>query len=282
MAGNEARPHWQRLELIQRSALGPQQKLLLVWLWKYAGDNGHAFPRQEQLAADMGLSVRQVKRLIAGLSGTLSVTQDGVRNRYSICWDSLPDSVQAKEPRAAKKPAPKTQIGDTHVPNKQEEKGTLASPNGSGKGDTGVPNTDDDRGHSRPHIGDTGVPKEGTSTSPMTYIINSIETPIKLQCVLTGTPFPDELQSEAFDAAWREWHEYRRERRLPKWKPVTVHKQLNALARVGADAAVATLEKSIRNGWNGLFPEQQRQGKGQQTTQQRLQGLQQWADGGTP
>lgn len=274
MAGNEARPHWQRLELIQRSALGPQQKLLLVWLWKYAGDNGHAFPRQEQLAADMGLSKRQVIRLLSDLSGCVSVEKDGVRNSYQIDWDGLPDSVQ-EPPKPARKPARKTptaipEIGDTGVTKEEEAKVTLASP----IDDTGVTYPDANRCHPRHLIGDTHVTKEVTPTSPMTYIINSKETPIKLQCVLTGIPFPDELQSEAFDAAWREWHEYRRQRRLSKWKPVTVRKQLNALARVGPDAAVATLEKSIRNGWNGLFPEQQA------TQKQFGSGIKAWLEDG--
>lgn len=89
--GNDARSHWRRLELIQTSDLTAQQKMLLVWLWKYIGQNDCAWPPLADLCRDMTLSERQLRRLCGSLEGILTVTRTGKANLYTVDWDALAD-----------------------------------------------------------------------------------------------------------------------------------------------------------------------------------------------
>lgn len=65
---------------------------------------------------------------------------------------------------------------------------------------------------------------------------------------------PPELDQPAFHAAWSEWIAYRKERRLTT-RERTMSAQLHSLAPLGPSAAVECVRASIRNGWQGLFPE---------------------------
>lgn len=64
--------------------------------------------------------------------------------------------------------------------------------------------------------------------------------------------FPEALGTPAFKSAWEAWTADRRERR----KPLTARAAelaLRKLAEWGPDRAVAAIEASIANGWQGLF-----------------------------
>lgn len=63
---------------------------------------------------------------------------------------------------------------------------------------------------------------------------------------------PDALDCDAFRAAWDEWIAYRRERRLTV-TPRTLKAQAAKLAGFGLDGALASIEQSIAQGWQGLF-----------------------------
>lgn len=65
---------------------------------------------------------------------------------------------------------------------------------------------------------------------------------------------PPNLATPEFQAAWEEWQDYRRERRL-SMADRTMKSQLKMLSGLGSAAAVAAIESSIRNGYQGLFPE---------------------------
>ena len=62
------------------------------------------------------------------------------------------------------------------------------------------------------------------------------------------------LDTPAFASVWADWLRYRRERRITT-RPQTLTAQLKKLAGLGEAVAIATIERSILNGWNGLFPE---------------------------
>jgi hypothetical protein len=64
---------------------------------------------------------------------------------------------------------------------------------------------------------------------------------------------PDALDCDAFRRAWDDWHAYRRERRLPAWTDRTIKAQLAKLESYGLDGALASIEESIANGYQGLF-----------------------------
>jgi hypothetical protein len=63
---------------------------------------------------------------------------------------------------------------------------------------------------------------------------------------------PGELDTPEFHAAWERWLTHRKEIRHPL-RPTTQASQLKKLAAWGAARAVAALEQSITNGWQGIF-----------------------------
>jgi hypothetical protein len=65
---------------------------------------------------------------------------------------------------------------------------------------------------------------------------------------------PPDLASPPFPAAWTDWIAYRSERRLSN-RDRTLTLQLETLAPLGPAAAAECLKTSIRNGWQGIFPE---------------------------
>lgn len=62
-----------------------------------------------------------------------------------------------------------------------------------------------------------------------------------------------ELNSTKFEETWREWIEYRRQRRNPLTE-CTIRRQIHKLEELGHDRAVAAIGRSIENGWIGIFP----------------------------
>ncbi|WP_197442099.1 hypothetical protein [Thalassoglobus polymorphus] len=66
---------------------------------------------------------------------------------------------------------------------------------------------------------------------------------------------PKILSVPAFQSAWMEWCSYRRESKKPISKRAA-NLQIAELKKVGPDAAVAAIQKSILNDWQGLFPDE--------------------------
>lgn len=63
--------------------------------------------------------------------------------------------------------------------------------------------------------------------------------------------FPPNLRTPAFVGAWREWEQYRRERKN-RLTPTTVQHQLKYLSAQGEADAIATIRHTITKGWQGL------------------------------
>jgi hypothetical protein len=66
------------------------------------------------------------------------------------------------------------------------------------------------------------------------------------------TKFPENLNNEDFKKAWGDWIQYKKESKY-KLTTISIKKQLNMLSKNPEDA-IAIIEKSIINGWKGLFP----------------------------
>jgi hypothetical protein len=66
-------------------------------------------------------------------------------------------------------------------------------------------------------------------------------------------PLPDVLLTETFKAKWREYVAYRKTSRMKPLKPASLAKQWKELAAWGHDSAIAAIDQTIRNGWQGLF-----------------------------
>jgi hypothetical protein len=65
-------------------------------------------------------------------------------------------------------------------------------------------------------------------------------------------PIPDVLATDTFKATWSDWLAYLTERKKPPTER-TVKMQLKKLEAMGHDQAIAAIETSITNGWQGIF-----------------------------
>jgi hypothetical protein len=65
---------------------------------------------------------------------------------------------------------------------------------------------------------------------------------------------PPELNTEAFKKAWGAYLAYRREAKIKAIKPTSIAAQWKTLAEWGEPAAIESIEETIRNSWQGLFP----------------------------
>ena len=83
------------------------------------------------------------------------------------------------------------------------------------------------------------------------------DTKIKQAAPAAVVFFPASLDTPDFKTAWQDWQAYRKERRLPAYKPKSIEGQLKALAEWGEPASVAAIRESIRNQWQGLFQPKQ-------------------------
>lgn len=64
---------------------------------------------------------------------------------------------------------------------------------------------------------------------------------------------PFELNNDDFIKAWDEWVQYRKERKLPRLLPRSIQKQWDALGDLGSTAAIAAINHSIRQGYQGIY-----------------------------
>ncbi len=67
-------------------------------------------------------------------------------------------------------------------------------------------------------------------------------------------PIPAGLGTPDFVEVWEQWLEYRKQRRAVS-TPLTQELQLRKCARLGPVKAAHMIERSILNGWIGLFEE---------------------------
>jgi len=66
-------------------------------------------------------------------------------------------------------------------------------------------------------------------------------------------PFPDDLATDNFRAAWDDWTAYRREAKLRKYVATGIKKQFIRLQEMGHDRAIAAIGHSIAQGWQGIY-----------------------------
>lgn len=101
----------------------------------------------------------------------------------------------------------------------------------------------------------------GTDNAEALYITKPIETkPNKQesQKILYLDLFPTEFQeSKRFHHVWSEWLSHRKEIGH-SIKPTTAKKQAAQLTTWGIRAAIKSIERSITNGWQGLFEDDKR------------------------
>lgn len=64
---------------------------------------------------------------------------------------------------------------------------------------------------------------------------------------------PPPFGSSEFASSWNEWLAYLKQKRKTPI-PITIKKQLNQLEKLNEQDAIITINQSIQNGWQGLFP----------------------------
>lgn len=68
----------------------------------------------------------------------------------------------------------------------------------------------------------------------------------------TQVEMPSALAGEDFEEAWKEWAEYRKQAKLKAYLPMGAQKQLAELATIGKARAIAAINHSIAQGWQGI------------------------------
>lgn len=94
-------PNW----LLHQPQITPGAKLCFARLLQYCGKNDYCFPRVETLAAELGVSERQVARYISELKENklISVKRKGLGhpNHYFLLWHAWADEEQKQSLLAA-------------------------------------------------------------------------------------------------------------------------------------------------------------------------------------
>jgi hypothetical protein len=68
-----------------------------------------------------------------------------------------------------------------------------------------------------------------------------------------------DFDSPQFQAAWEEWQQHRKEKKKPL-TPTAREKQIKKLNEMGEARAIAAIEYSIRQGWQGIYEESNKAG----------------------
>jgi len=79
------------------------------------------------------------------------------------------------------------------------------------------------------------------------------EDPAQQSCLDRWAGLPEALNTEAFKAKWTSWLEYRRGQKWKPLKPASILGQWGELAQWGELDAIASIEQSVRQAWQGLF-----------------------------
>lgn len=94
--------------------------------------------------------------------------------------------------------------------------------------------------------------KDITEHNTTTTVERPVQRPVESDDVWAS--LPPELATDDFKRAWESYQAYRRESRFKPLKPPSIIAQWATLAGWGHAAAIESINASIRQGWQGLFP----------------------------
>jgi len=100
-----------------------------------------------------------------------------------------------------------------------------------------------------------GIPQEASHEDALFFAS-------KMKLMEWDTAYPKELNFVAFHAAWARWCHYRKERKLPAYKPMGLQAQLSKLAKIGMTSAIAAIEHSITQNYQGIYEDRSRNSAG--------------------
>ncbi len=213
--------------VLQDRDLRPSSKLVFAAIFDRIGANDTAWPGYRTLAADTGLHTdaigRAVEQLVA--AGFIIRSRRG-RNGFEY-------AIGARAPAKCERP----QNTDTSARKLQV---TAPAKHGFKR----PQNADRTRLKNQTHEPDSRIRQRTRSRARVAAGDWS-----QVETMLTG----DALRTDAFRAAWAEWSQHRKEIKKPL-TPSTVGRQIKQLEACGHAQAIETIERSIQNGWQGLFP----------------------------
>jgi len=70
--------------------------------------------------------------------------------------------------------------------------------------------------------------------------------------LLDEPEIPDRMNTPAFNFAWMEWKQHRKEKKI-KLTPLAIKKQMQFLEEIGPGRAVVAINHSIKSGYTGIF-----------------------------
>lgn len=224
------------VRILSRRDLTCAAKIVYVYIVDRIGRNSCTWPGQRRIASDCGMGVKTVNRAIAELrdAGELVVSKGawlGPRAKRTSTY-SLPSNVVDWTTLAneERSQADHVDVVDAITPT--------------------LPN----RTHIQTQPSDPTVRlRNRRSADPWSTAMETMTS--------------DTLRTDDFKSAWSAWVAYRAELRKPL-TPSTIKRQITTLQDMGVNDAIAAIERSISNGWTGLFPPDHRVTK--RTTPARL------------
>jgi hypothetical protein len=104
----------------------------------------------------------------------------------------------------------------------------------------------------RPKIMGGTSPKQIAGTHPKVIPTKCLPEGSPIKAIQSAVEIPVSLSTDEFKASWAEWLEYRRLKKK-RVSPPAAKKQLATLAAMGTARAIAAINHSIANDWQGIF-----------------------------
>ncbi|MDB4731516.1 hypothetical protein OAF98_03840 [Planctomicrobium sp.] len=217
---------WSRQNLIADAPLSIREKWTMQVIFLFTGDSdeGVCFASNEAIQARLSLGASQTSALLSVLRKKNLITNKRTQigaNLRTINWQVLEDLVNPNLLRNEFGKSEKPEEGTSGLSDDTSGKSELVNP------DARNPTYRTSNKHPKEHPKGHFRPEE--------------------------VRMPETLSVPGFQSAWMEWCSYRRESKKPISKRAA-HLQIAQLSKVGPDAAVAAIQKSILNDWQGLFP----------------------------
>ena len=209
-------------DVLERSDLTSTAKLAYGVLLDRVGDNGECWPGQRRIAKDIGASLTAAHRSVAELRRA--------------------DLIAIEHPKALTGPRRMRTCRYRIRSRKLNVRDSMTLSNRQGE------RTRNDNANVRDSITEPnqGNSPKGTKPKKKARGADSWEA-------VCGAMTSSILKTDSFREAWGRWTTYRSEIRKAL-KPSTIKAQVRKLESFGCSGAVTAIDRSIEQGWTGLFP----------------------------
>ncbi|MDE2096154.1 MAG: helix-turn-helix domain-containing protein [Patescibacteria group bacterium] len=229
----------------EREVFSSSQKFVLVALANFASETGKSYPSIETICRITEQNEKTVRKALDSLREKGFIRDTGKRTGHTQqikVWE-FPESTKYLIAVQNRESSNADAKGDQNREPLDGGKAGQRRVKGGSKA-----------GQSLPNLGSRTVNREPLNQEP-----SSASAPPRIENAAEGV-LPESLQTPEFVQAWAEWKKHRREIRH-SLTPSTAAKQLSKLAAFPATTAVAMINQSIENGWQGLFDVKEEHGR---------------------